>query len=66
MLKDHPGQRDPKLSDRVVSVLLSRIVHTDTMLRCDEGCCQIPPKHLFLGRDRTLGFRSHANGECLS
>src|ERR1035437_6091456 len=42
VLNNHARQEDPKLADRLVSVLFSRIVQTDTVLGRDERRSQIP------------------------
>lgn len=47
-------QRDPKLANWFVGVLLPCVIHADTLLSRDERRRQIPAEHLFLGRDRAL------------
>jgi hypothetical protein len=54
VLNNHTRQRNPKLPDRLVSVLLARVVQTDTVLGRDERRRQIPTEHLFFRRDRAL------------
>jgi hypothetical protein len=56
VLRDHARKGDPKLTDRLVSLLLARVVQTDALLRRDERRGQVPPQHLFFTRQRTLQF----------
>src|SRR5438046_3074873 len=45
VLCNHVRQGDPKLSDRLVSVLLSRVVQSNALLGRDKRCGQVPPEH---------------------
>jgi hypothetical protein len=58
VIENHSCQRDPKRTHRLVRIFLARIVQTDSMLRRNKRCRQIPPKHLFLVRDLWFRFGS--------
>jgi hypothetical protein len=41
-------ESDPIFTDRLARIFLTRVIQTDTMLRCNEGRSQIPPQLDFL------------------
>jgi hypothetical protein len=51
VLNDHARQGNPELANRLVSMLLSRIVQADTGLGRDERCSQIPSEYLFFAKE---------------